>query len=94
MKKEDENGKIEGKIDDLAVAVAKGFDVVHREIKDLRDDMKGLRIEMSDFKKEMKQEMSDFKKEINHTLEGHIKSVRSDYDGLSHRVKILETEKR
>jgi archaellum component FlaC len=70
---------IDEKIDNLAIMVAKGFDVAHKEIRQLKGDFDGLR---GDF--------DELREDVNRSLENHIKDVRTDYDNLSHRVSIVE----
>jgi archaellum component FlaC len=74
---------VDEKIDNLAVMVAKGFDGVHKEFAEVHN-------EIDDMHKEIK----EFREEINQSLENHIKTVRTDYDGLAGRVKRLEITRR
>ncbi|MEK7669427.1 MAG: hypothetical protein AAB350_02445 [Patescibacteria group bacterium] len=67
------------KIDNLAIMVAKGFDDVHKEIKQLKGGFNGLR-----------ENFDGLREDVNRSLENHVRNVRTDYDSLTGRVKQLE----
>lgn len=73
--------KLAKTVDDLAEAIVKGFATTSS-----KDDLKELEIKIECL--ETKFDM--FSNDINNILNGHIDSVRNDYDNLTSRVKKLE----
>lgn len=73
--------KLAKTVDDLAGATAKGFATTAS-----KDGLKELEIKIEHL--ETKFDM--FSNDINNILNGHIDSVRNDYDNLTSRVKKLE----
>lgn len=67
---------VHSEIDNLAIAMAKGFDVLNKEMHGLRNELYEVRDEL--------------KTEFNQKFEEHIHAVRTDYDHLASRVKKLE----
>jgi SepF-like predicted cell division protein (DUF552 family) len=67
---------IEGKIDDLAQMVARGFTELREEIRDVRDELKG--------------DIARLRGDVDIMLDHHIGTFRKDYDELAARVKHLE----
>lgn len=74
------NGKdTDAKIDELAQMVARGFSEVHKEIGELREELRG---EIEDTKKELTGQIQ--------ALDKHLIMFRKDHDELATRVKDLE----
>ena len=78
--------EIDEKVDGLAVTVAKGFDGVYKEFDNVYKEFDNVHKEFDNVHKEI----NELRREVNQGFEDHIKTVRTDYDSLTGRVKQLE----
>jgi hypothetical protein len=73
---------VEGKIDDLAQMVARGF-------TEIREDM-ATKADLAELREGFKGDMVRLHSDIDIMLDRHIGTFRKDYDELAARVKRLE----